>query len=76
VTPFTVCGNEDAAALVRSASVTVKVNADDGVAVAVAVEVADAVGVTERVGDALRTATVAVGDGKTTRDGTQSRATR
>jgi hypothetical protein len=50
------------------------VNADDGVAVAV--DVADGVGVTERVGDALRRATLAVGDGKTTRDGTQSRATR
>jgi len=76
VTPFTVCGNEDAAALVSSASVTVSVNADDGVAVAVAVEVADGVGVTERVGDALRRATFAVGDGKTTRDGTQSRVSR
>jgi len=32
--------------------------------------------VTERVGDALRTTTLAVGDGKTTRDGTQSRAAR
>src|SRR5512132_1452416 len=74
VTPFTVCGNEDAAALVSSASVTVSVNADDGVAVAV--EVADGVGVTERVGDALRRATVVVGDGKTTRDGTQSRVSR
>jgi hypothetical protein len=50
------------------------VNADDGVAVAETV--ADGVGVTERVGDALRTATLAVGGGKTTRDGTQSRATR
>jgi len=74
VTPFTVCGNDDAAAVVSSASVTVSVNADDGVAVAVAV--ADGVGVTERVGDALRAATLAVGGGKTTRDGTQSRATR
>jgi len=74
VTPFTVCGNEDAAAFVSSASVTVRVNADDGVVVAVGV--ADGVGVTERVGDALRTATVAVGDGKTTRDGTQSRVSR
>jgi len=59
---------------VSSASVTVSVNADDGVAVAV--EVVDGVGVTERVGDALRAATLAVGGGKTTRDGTQSRATR
>jgi hypothetical protein len=74
VTPFTVCGTEDAAAAVSSASVTVSVNADDGVAVAVAV--AEGVGVTERVGDALRAATLAVGGGKTTRDGTQSRATR
>lgn len=74
VTPFTVCGNEDAAAVVRSASVTVSANADDGVAVAV--RVADGAGVTERVGEALRTATLAVGDGKTTREGTQSRATR
>ena len=49
-------------------------NGDDGVAVAV--RVANGVGVTERVGDALRTATLAVGEGKTTRDGTQSRATR
>ena len=71
VTPFTVCGNEEAAAFVSSASVTVRLNADGGVVVGVAV--ADGVGVTERVGDALRTATVAVGDGKTTRDGTQSR---
>ena len=74
VTPFTVCGNEDAAAAVSSASVTVSVNADDGVAVAVGV--ADGVGVTERVGDALRGAMVGVGEGKTTRDGTQSRVSR
>jgi hypothetical protein len=74
VTPFTVCGNEDAAAFVSSASVTVSVNADDGVFVAVGV--ADGMGVIEDVGDALRAATVAVGDGKTTRDGTQSRVSR
>jgi len=74
VTPFTVYGKEESAAFVSSASVTVSVNADDGVAVAV--RVANGVGVTERVGDALRTATLAVGEGKTTRDGTQSRATR
>jgi hypothetical protein len=74
VTPFTVCGNEDAAAFVSSASVTVSVNAEDGVLVAVGLT--DGLGVIERVGDALRTATVAVGDGKTTRDGTQSRVSR
>jgi len=45
-------------------------------AVLVAVAVADGSGVTEGAGDALRGATVALADGKTTRDGTQSRVAR
>src|SRR5258706_7879575 len=71
VTPLTVCGNDDAAALVSSASVTVSVKADGAVLVALAV--GDGSGVTERLGDALRGAALALGDGKTTPDRTQSR---
>ncbi len=71
VTPLTVCGNDDDAAFVSSASVTTSVNDVCGAIVALAL--ADGVGVTERVGVVLPG--VAVGDGKTTRDGTQSRVT-
>jgi hypothetical protein len=72
VTPLTVCGKEDAAAFVSSASVTVRVNSVCGAIVAV--RLADGSGVTERAGVAL--ASDAVGDGNTTRDGSQSRATK
>src|SRR6185503_1734140 len=71
VTPLTVCGNDDAAAFVSSASVTTRVKAVCGAIVAV--PLAEGRGVTERVGVAL--GGDAVGDGKTTRDGTQSRVT-
>ncbi len=75
VTPLTVCGNDDAAAFVSSASVTVSVKVDCGGFVAEAV--ADGTGVTERVGDglgeALLRATVGLGEGKTTRDGMHPR---
>jgi len=74
VTPLTVCGNDDAAAFVSSASVTVSVNVDGGAIVAV--PLADGLGVTERVGGALLDDAVGLGDGKTTRDGAQSRASR
>jgi len=74
VTPLTVCGNDDAAAFVSSASVTVSVKAVCGAIVAVLL--ADGSGVTERVGVALGEDAVAVGDGNTTRDGRQSRATK
>src|SRR5688500_5819523 len=74
VTPLTVCGNDDAAALVSSASVTVRENAVCGATVAVPLTVGR--GVIERVGVALGGEAVAVGEGNTTRDGTQSRETR
>src|SRR3990170_5769360 len=70
VTPLTVCGNDDAAAFVSSASVTTRVKAVCGAMVAAAL--ADGGDVTERVGVALGDA---VGDGNTTRDGTHPRAT-
>src|SRR5216683_905021 len=68
VTPLTVCGNDDVAAFVSSASVTVSVNVDGGVGLAD--------GGTERVGGALLGAAVGLGDRKTTREGAQSRTTR
>ena len=74
VTPLTVCGNDDAAAFVSSASVTVSVNVDGGAIVAV--PLADGSGGTERVGGALLGEAVGLGDGKTTRDGAQSRTRR
>ena len=73
VTPLTVCGNDDCAAFVSSASVTIEENAVCGAIVAV--PLADGRGVTERVGVALGGDAVAVGDGNTTRDGTQPRET-
>ena len=73
VTPLTVCGNDDCAAFVSSASVTTRVNAAWGATVAV--RLADGSGVTARVGVALAGAAVVVGDGNTTRDGTQPRVT-
>src|SRR5687767_12829656 len=71
VTPLTVCGNDDCAALVRSASVTTRLKAVCGAIVAV--RLADGSGVTERAGVALGGDAVAVGDGNTTRDGTHPR---
>src|SRR5688500_2232454 len=73
VTPLTVCGNADWAALVSSASVTTRLNVVCGAIVAV--RLADGSGVTERVGVALGGDAVAVGDGNTTRDGTHPRVT-
>jgi hypothetical protein len=69
VTPLTVCGNEEAAAFVSSASVTVRVK------VVGAVAVGDGRGVGDGVGVALAGDTVGDGDGRTTRDGPQSRTT-
>lgn len=69
VTPLTVCGNEDAAAFVSSASVIVRVKVDGGVTVG------DGRGVAERVGVALDGESVGLGDEKTTREGPQSRTT-
>jgi hypothetical protein len=74
VTPLTVCGNDDAAAFVSSASVTVRENAVCGAIVAV--PLTDGGGVVDRVGVALGEEAVAVGEGNTTRDGTHSRETR
>jgi hypothetical protein len=68
VTPLTVCGKEDAAAFVSSASVTVRVKVVCGVTVG------DGRGVTDAVGIALGEI-VGVGDEKTTRDGPQPRKT-
>jgi hypothetical protein len=75
VTPLTVCGNEDAAAFVSSASVTVSVNLGWGTIVAG--PVAEGSGGTDRVGVALSAETVgfALGAGKATRDGTHPRIT-
>jgi hypothetical protein len=70
VTPLTVCGNEDAAALVSSASVTVRVKLD-GVALALGD------GRAETAGDAVALGVCVIdGDGNTTRDGVQSRTAR
>lgn len=69
VTPLTVCGNDDAAAVVSSASVTVRVKVDCGATVV------DGRGVTDAVGVELTGEAVGVGDVKTTRDGTHSRTT-
>ena len=74
VTPLTVCGNDEAAAFVSSASVTVSVNVDGGAVVAV--PLADGSGVAERVGGAPFGDEVGLGDGKTTRDGAHSRTSR
>ena len=74
VTPLTVCGKDDDAAFVSSVSVTVSVKTAGGAIVAL--PLADGSGVTERVGVALPGDEVALGDGKTTRDGTQSRVAR
>jgi|SRR5687768_5376847 len=73
VTPLTVCGNDDWAAFVRSASVTTRLKVVCGAIVAVRLAVGS--GVTERVGVALGGDAVVVGDGNTTRDGTQPRVT-
>jgi len=73
VTPLTVCGNDEAAACVSSASVTASVKVNGGATVAV--PVAEDRGVAERVGDALPLV-VGVGAGKTTLAGTQSRSAR
>jgi hypothetical protein len=67
VTPLTVCGKEEAAAFVSSSSVTVSVKVDGGVAVA------DGRG--DGVGVGLPSETVGVGDGNTTRAGSQPRTT-
>jgi hypothetical protein len=82
VTPLTVCGNDDAAARVRSASVTVNEKFDDGVLVATAGTdaVTDGSGVAERVvvglGEALIDDAVGLGRGNTTREGTHPRAAK
>lgn len=70
VTPLTVWGNEDAAALVSSASVTVNVKVDDEA-------VGDADGRAETDGDGVAVGVwLADRDGKTTRDGVQSRTSK
>jgi hypothetical protein len=69
VTPLTVCGKEDAAAFVSSASLTVRVKIDDGVTAA------DGRGVGNGVGVAVPGETLGLDDGKTTRAGPQPRTT-